>query len=75
MKLLLEMLYGFGLTAEVYTSPRRYPRRGGFTTDARKLRGDVRVVGRDVKMALSMAREQQQDGQSAHTTEGAVTQR
>lgn len=70
MRTLLEMFYGFSLAADAYSNPRRYPVRGGFASDARKLHRDVRVFGADVKRTVSRA-QQQQDGQ-AHTTKGSI---
>jgi len=55
MKLLHEMLAGLDLWVDTYTSPRRYQKSGGFTTDVEKLRGDVVMVGSDIRKAYSMA--------------------
>jgi hypothetical protein len=55
MKLLLmTLLDGFAVTRDVYANPRKYEKRisGGFAADAAALKGDVRVVGNDVKSAL-----------------------
>lgn len=65
MDAILNMLRGFSVTREVYANPRKYDRAigGGFARDAAALRGDVRVVGRDVQAAL-VRREAGSSGQT-----------
>jgi hypothetical protein len=77
MNLLLRMVDGFRLTADVYTAPRAYPHRPrtGFASDATRLLGDVRVVGKDVKISIKRIQVEQRDGEQAHTGEGAVFER
>ncbi|KAB0583695.1 hypothetical protein F7Q92_06390 [Ideonella dechloratans] len=55
MKLFLTLLDGFRLSVDSYVTPRRYPVSGGFASDAVRLYGDVRVVGKDVKKAVVKA--------------------
>lgn len=72
--LLLHMVEGFRTTADVYSHPRGYSKivRGGFATDAKRLQGDVRTIGADVKRTLSNIRDQEEDGQSADTRSSTV---
>lgn len=53
MKHLMNWLYGVGSVLELFPEHRRYHvDRNGFSTDARRLRGDFDAIARDLRMQL-----------------------
>ena len=53
MKHLMNWLYGVGSALELLPEPRRYHvDRKGFSTDARRLRGDFETVARGLRKQL-----------------------
>jgi len=53
MKHLINWFYGAGSVLELFPAPRHYHvDRRGFSTDARRLRGDFEVVARGVRKQL-----------------------
>ena len=53
MKYLMNFLYGVGNVLELFPESRRYNvDRKGFSTDARRLRGDFKTVARGLRKQL-----------------------